>query len=66
MTATKPLTAIAVISVVLGILSPLIALVGIWWWAIFGMEQAVGVALAFTAAVVGVGSAAAFCAYSTL
>jgi zinc transporter ZupT len=66
MSTTKPPTAIAVISVVLGILSPLIALAGFWWWAIFGMEQAVGVALAFTAAVAGVGSAAAFCAYSTL
>jgi zinc transporter ZupT len=66
MTTTKPPTVIAVISVVLGILSPLIALVGFWWWAIFGMEQPVGVALAFTAAVVGIGSASAFCAYSTL
>ena len=50
-------------AIIFGILSAVIVLVGVWWWALWGMEFDVGQAVIVTASVSAIASfAAAFTA----
>jgi hypothetical protein len=49
MSTPKAKSVALMIGVILLALAPLIALIGIWWWAIFGLPEPVGIALVVTA-----------------